>query len=88
MDILELVSRLIYVFAGIFDLYHTQIPFQFYGVRKTKPSELRRAGRYDAPLTGKEEEKRKQNWLDGKLFSQRQYESWRENSGFNKKRHR
>jgi len=61
---------------------------KFYGVRKTKPSELRRAGRYDAPLTGKEEEKRKQNWLDGKLFSERQYESWREHSGFNKKKHR
>merc|ERR1712241_428024 len=61
---------------------------KFYGVRKTKPSELRRAGRYDAPLTGKEEEKRKQNWLDGKLFSERQYESWREHSRFNKSRHR
>ena len=43
-------------------------------------AEQRRAGYYHMPLTGDEGEKRKQNMLDGKLFTERQYESWRENS--------
>ena len=41
------------------------------------------------PKTGAEEERRKQNMLDGKLFTERQYQSWKENSSkrYNMSRH-
>jgi len=62
---------------------------KFYGIRKKNRSELSRAGNYHMPKTGAEEERRKQNMLDGKLFTERQYQSWKENSSkrYNMSRH-
>jgi len=56
---------------------------QFVGVRKTRPSSQRHAGVYHMPTTDIESKKRKQNMLEGKLFSEGQYKSWKKNSSKN-----